>query len=127
MKQRVAIARTLITNPHLVLMDEPFGALDCQTRNALNRFLIDLWSKRQDTVLFVTHNIDEAVYLSDRILALSDHPVRILKDIKICMPRPRDRTSTEANVLRREILDLLASSYAETKSGRDRRGANVAA
>lgn len=112
MKQRVAIARTLITNPQLVLMDEPFGALDCQTRNAMHTFLIKLWKRRQDTILFVTHNVDEAVFLSDRILVMTPSPSRVLQSFDVNMPHPRDRTSREANRLRREILGLLASSRA---------------
>lgn len=110
MKQRVAIARTLIMNPQVVLMDEPFGSLDCQTRNSLHSFLINLWSKRRDTILFVTHNVDEAVYLSDRILVLSPGPTRVLQSFEVAMPHPRDRTSSESNMLRREILKVLASS-----------------
>jgi NitT/TauT family transport system ATP-binding protein len=71
MKQRVAIARTLIMNPRVVLMDEPFGSLDSQTRNGLQEFLLGIWEKRGDTILFVTHNVDEAVFLSDQIIVLS--------------------------------------------------------
>ncbi|QXE92645.1 ABC transporter ATP-binding protein [Geomonas subterranea] len=110
MKQRVAIARTLINNPQLVLMDEPFGALDCQMRNALHAFLIKLWLVRRDTILFVTHNVDEAVFLSDRIVVFSPSPARVLRTFDIDMPHPRDRTSFEFNQMRRTILELLASS-----------------
>ncbi len=108
MKQRVAIARTLIMNPEVVLMDEPFGALDSQTRNDLQRFLLDVWSRRGDTILFVTHNVDEAVFLSDRILVLSKRPTRILAGFEVDMPRPRDRTGTDSNRIRKAILRLLA-------------------
>ncbi|MGD9973053.1 MAG: ABC transporter ATP-binding protein [Desulfatirhabdiaceae bacterium] len=107
MKQRVAIARTLITNPEIVLMDEPFGALDSQTRNLLQEFLLNIWQKRQDTVLFVTHNVDEAVYLSDRIAVLSPRPSKILQILDIDIPRPRDRTSSQVNHFHRTIYDLL--------------------
>ncbi len=110
MKQRVAIARTLITNPEVVLMDEPFGALDSQTRNALQEFLLRISLRRNDTVLFVTHNVDEAVYLSDRIMIQSERPSKILKFFDIDLPKPRDRTSRESNQVRKEILDLLARS-----------------
>ena len=79
MKQRVAIARTLIMNPRVVLMDEPFGSLDSQTRNGLQEFLLRIWEKRKDTILFVTHNVDEAVFLSDQIIVLSKRPARIVK------------------------------------------------
>jgi NitT/TauT family transport system ATP-binding protein len=108
MKQRVAIARTLIMNPEVVLMDEPFGALDSQTRNDLQRFLLDVWTRRGDTILFVTHNVDEAVFLSDRILVLSKRPAHITAAFEVDMPRPRDRTGAESNRIRKEILRLLA-------------------
>jgi len=108
MKQRVAIARTLILNPEIVLMDEPFGSLDSQTRNHLQDFLLNIWQSRRDTVLFVTHNVDEAVYLSDRIIVLSPRPSTILRIFDVPMKRPRDRTGREANKIRAEILALLS-------------------
>ena len=109
MQQRVAIARTLINNPGVVLMDEPFGALDSQTRNSLQQFLVDVWKTRSETVIFVTHNIDEAVFLSDRIIVLSKRPGEIKRvfDVDSSCPRPRDRTSETCNNLRREILKYL--------------------
>ncbi len=107
MKQRVGIARALITNPQVVLMDEPFGSLDSQNRNDMQTFLLNVWLKRRDTILFVTHNVDEAVQLSDRIVVLSKRPARILKVFNNNIPHPRDRTSRESNLLRREILSLL--------------------
>lgn len=107
MKQRVAIARALIANPQVVLMDEPFGSLDSQNRDKMQNFLLKIWEKRNDTILFVTHNVDEAVYLSDRIAVMSPRPSKILKIFDLNLARPRDRTSHEANQLRREILDLL--------------------
>ncbi|MFZ0613436.1 MAG: ABC transporter ATP-binding protein [Desulfobacterales bacterium] len=107
MKQRVAIARTLITNPQIVLMDEPFGSLDSQTRNTMQNFLLKIWAERKDTILFVTHNVDEAVYLSDRIAVLSPRPAKILKVFDVTLERPRERTSREVNRIRRDILELL--------------------
>jgi len=107
MQQRVAIARTLIMNPKLVLMDEPFGSLDSQTRNDMQEFLMDLRRERNDTVLFVTHNVDEAVFLSDRIVVLSRRPARILRIFELNTPHPRDRTSKEANDIRREVIGIL--------------------
>jgi len=107
MKQRVAIARTLIMNPRVVLMDEPFGSLDSQTRNALQEFLLRIWQKRADTIIFVTHNVDEAVFLSDEIVVFSKRPARIIKILKIEYPRPRDRTSEECNKIRRDVLKIL--------------------
>lgn len=107
MQQRVAIARTLINNPKVVLMDEPFGSLDSQTRNSLQEFLLKIWHKRKKTVLFVTHNVDEAVFLSDKIVALSRRPARIVKVFDIPCSRPRDRTSQVCNDIRKKVLDRL--------------------
>lgn len=107
MKQRVAIARTLIANPRIVLMDEPFGSLDSQARNNMQNFLLQVWTERKDTILFVTHNVDEAVYLSDRIAVLGPRPTRILRIFDVHLDRPRDRTSPEANRIRRDILSLI--------------------
>jgi NitT/TauT family transport system ATP-binding protein len=109
MQQRVAIARTLINNPEVVLMDEPFGSLDSQTRNSLQEFLLKIWKERRETILFVTHNVDEAVFLSDHIIALTKRPARIAKVFDVECLRPRDRTGTECNEIRKEILDLLAN------------------
>jgi NitT/TauT family transport system ATP-binding protein len=108
MKQRVAIARTLIMNPRVVLMDEPFGSLDSQTRNGLQEFLLGIWGRRKDTILFVTHNVDEAVFLSDQIIVLSKRPARIVKTFEVRLPRPRDRTGKECNEIRREVLKVLS-------------------
>mgnify|MGYP001201085541 FL=1 len=107
MKQRVAIARTLIMNPRVILMDEPFGALDSQTRNDLQVFLLNIWKKFGVTILFVTHNVDEAVFMSDEIMVLSRRPAGIAEVFSVDVPRPRDRTSAECNRVRKEILKLL--------------------
>jgi NitT/TauT family transport system ATP-binding protein len=107
MKQRVAIARTLIMNPRVVLMDEPFGSLDSQTRNTLQEFLLRIWEKRGETILFVTHNVDEAVFLSDQIVILSKRPATIVRIFEVELPRPRDRTSEECNRIKRDILQVL--------------------
>lgn len=107
MKQRVAIARTLIMNPRVILMDEPFGALDSQTRNDLQVFLLDIWERFGVTILFVTHNVDEAVFLSDEILVLSRRPASIVRVFQVDVPRPRDRTSRECNQIRKAVLKLL--------------------
>jgi NitT/TauT family transport system ATP-binding protein len=110
----VAIARTLITDPKVVLMDEPFGSLDSQTRNGLQEFLLDLWQKHRKTILFVTHNVDEAVFLSDHIVILSKRPANILATTVVTCARPRDRTSSACNDVRREVLNALAQT--RTKS-----------
>jgi NitT/TauT family transport system ATP-binding protein len=110
MKQRVAIARTLIANPQVVLMDEPFGSLDSQTRNVMQEFLLKIWEERKDTILFVTHNVDEAVYIGDRIAVLSPRPARILKIFDVGLDRPRNRTGKEENRIKSDILQLLNAS-----------------
>lgn len=104
MQQRVAIARTLIMKPQMVLMDEPFGSLDSQTRNSMQEFLLGIWNTRRDTIIFVTHNIDEAVYLGDQVVILSKKPTTIKTTYNITIQRPRDRTSRECNEIRRDIL-----------------------
>jgi NitT/TauT family transport system ATP-binding protein len=90
MQQRVNLARALAVNPELLLMDEPLAALDAQTRELMQAELLNIWSQTRKTVLFITHQIDEAVYLSDRVLVMSARPGRILADIEIEIPRPRD-------------------------------------
>jgi NitT/TauT family transport system ATP-binding protein len=92
MKQRVAIARALANEPRILLMDEPFGALDAQTRAGMQAHLIKVWDNVDLTILFITHDLDEAVYLSDRIVVLAAHPGRIAEVIEVPVPRPRDRS-----------------------------------
>lgn len=91
MKQRVAIARALANRPRILLMDEPFGALDAQTRAQMQHYLLEIWKKIDVTILFITHDLDEAVYLSDRILVLGANPSRVLEVIENPVPRPRSR------------------------------------
>jgi NitT/TauT family transport system ATP-binding protein len=107
MKQRVAIARALAIDPKLLLMDEPFGSLDAQTRNLMQEELLEIWEKERITILFVTHNVDEALFLGDRIIVLSSLPARMIKSFEINLPRPRVRTSQEVNELRARILEIL--------------------
>jgi NitT/TauT family transport system ATP-binding protein len=89
MKQRVAIARALAAKPRILLMDEPFGALDAQTRCKMQAYLIDIWRNVDITILFITHDLDEAIYLSDRILVLKAHPGEVNELIEVPVPRPR--------------------------------------
>ncbi len=109
MKQRVAIARALVTNPDVILMDEPFGALDAQTRNLMQAGLLKILDKTDQTIIFITHSVDEAVYLSDRVVVLTKRPARIKEVISIEWPRPRDRASPEFTALRKRILEELES------------------
>jgi NitT/TauT family transport system ATP-binding protein len=110
MKQRVAIARALATDPAILLMDEPFGSVDAQTRNVLQKELLEIWKRTKKTILFVTHSVDEAVYLADRVAVMSVRPGRIIDCIDIGIPRPRKRTSMEANEIREQLLKLLGSN-----------------
>ncbi len=103
MKQRVAIARVLANDARVVLMDEPFGALDAMTRERLQDELLDLWSRTGLTVIFVTHAIEEAILLADRVVAMQPGPGRIVSDTRIDLPRPRDVASAEFNALRRGL------------------------
>ena len=97
MQQRVGIARALANYPDVLLMDEPFGALDSQTRIIMQENLLKLWREFKITVVFVTHDIDEAVFLADRILLMSTLPGKIKKDLKIDLPRPRDKETTDSS------------------------------
>ena len=109
MKQRVAIARTLAANPDVLLMDEPFGALDAQTRLRMQELLTDLWGKRRSTVLFITHDVDEALRLSDVIYVMSPGPGRIIEKLPVDLPRPRlvDRMDEKFLNYREHLLGLL--------------------
>jgi len=97
MKQRVAIARALVGQPDFMLMDEPFAALDFQTRVLMQQFLLEVWSGFRSTILFVTHQIDEAVALADRVVVMSAAPGRVLEEVKIGLPRPRSMTDPRFN------------------------------
>jgi len=113
MKMRVSIARALVTKPRVLLMDEPFGALDEMTRSRLNSDLLHLWEKKHWTVLFVTHNIYEAVYLSSRVVVMAARPGRVIADIPIEAAYPRTdsfRTSSQFNHYCREIMAVLSEA-----------------
>ncbi len=107
MKQRVGIARALVNDPEVILMDEPFGSLDAQTRNIMQTELLKILDKTDQTIIFITHSVDEAVFLSDRIVVLSKRPATIKEIVNITWPRPRDRASPEFTALRKRILDEL--------------------
>ncbi len=107
MSQRVALARALINDPKVLLLDEPLGALDAFTRMRLQDEVLRLWENRRTTMLLVTHDIDEAIYMSDRIMIMTQRPGRIDQDLTNALARPRDRSSSEFLRLRAEILELL--------------------
>ena len=107
MAQRVALARALINHPKVLLLDEPLGALDAFTRMRMQDEVLRLWEARGTTMLLVTHDIDEAIYMSDRIVIMTPRPGRIERTIAVDLPRPRQRNSREFLQLRGEILDLL--------------------
>ena len=110
MRQRVAIARALAVDPEVLLMDEPFGALDAQTRPELQTELLRIWQQSNKTTLFITHSIEEAVYLADRVLVMASHPGRIVRELGIDLKRPRDKQSKEFNEFEREIGNCLAGA-----------------
>jgi ABC-type nitrate/sulfonate/bicarbonate transport system ATPase subunit len=111
MRQRVGIARALAVEPQVLLMDEPFGALDAQIRQVMGSELLKIWERGRKTILFVTHDIDEAIYLADRIVVMSASPGRVIADIKVTLARPRPleiRNDPAFTAYRQRIWDLLA-------------------
>jgi NitT/TauT family transport system ATP-binding protein len=110
MKQRVGLARALATEPEVLLMDEPFAALDAQTRDLMQMELLQIWERTHKTVLFVTHSIEEAAYLSDRVIVMTARPGRTKNILKIDLPRPRDyemRLTPEFNEIKLRIWEVL--------------------
>lgn len=113
MKQRVAIARALACQPKILLMDEPFGALDVQTKEAMQLFLLDLWRRTHCTILMITHDVEEAVFLSQRIYVMSARPGTIQQEIKVALPEARTydmKRESQFLSYKNEIIDLLRSS-----------------
>jgi NitT/TauT family transport system ATP-binding protein len=115
MRQRVAIARALVNEPRILLMDEPFGALDAQTRAKMQSHLLDIWKNLDITVLFITHDLDEAIYLADRILVLKAHPGEVQEIVEVPVPRPRSpaQFSSEAFRATRAHIEALIHPPAE--------------
>jgi len=118
MKQRVALARVLAIDPKVLLMDEPFGSLDAQTREAMQEELIKLWERTRKTIVFVTHDIEEAVFLGDRVVVLTARPARVREEVCIDLPRPRDlsvKKSVQCLEYRNYIWDLIRSESQRAK------------
>ena len=107
MRQRVAIARVLALDSPILLMDEPFGALDALTRRTLQDELLRIWTELRKTILFVTHSLEESIYLADRIVLMTYRPGTLKRDVTVDLPRPRDASSPEFNVLKKELGALL--------------------
>lgn len=107
MAQRVALARALVNEPDILLMDEPLGALDAFTRMNIQDEILDMWQKRKQLIVMVTHDIDEAIYMGSRVLVMEARPGKIRKEINIDLPYPRNRSSREFVAYRNEILDML--------------------
>lgn len=110
MKQRVAIARALANDPEILLMDEPFGALDAQTRSIMQEILLKVWEESKKTILFITHDVEESIFLGDSIYVMTARPGRLKKNIKVPLPRPRDyhnKNSEEFLALKLELLELI--------------------
>jgi len=120
MKQRVAIARALANQPRILLMDEPFGALDAQTRARMQAYLLEIWRKIDITIVFITHDLDEAIYLADRILVLKAHPGEVQELIEVPVPRPRSPEqfiAEEFLATRARLEELIYASEAQGEEG----------
>ncbi|MBB3769520.1 NitT/TauT family transport system ATP-binding protein [Angulomicrobium tetraedrale] len=118
MQQRVAIARALATDPQVLLMDEPFAALDAQTRDILQSELLRIWEQIRTTVVFVTHSIDEAIFLADRIVVMTARPAQVKETIAVDLPRPRDieiRNSAAFNAYRARVWDALREEVSKAQ------------
>jgi len=107
MQQRAAIARALAYNPSVLLMDEPFAALDALTRDEMQRLLVDVWRETKKTIVYVNHNVAEAVYLADRIVVLTPHPGTVKAEVKVTLPRPRDPLSVPFVECQKDVVGYL--------------------
>jgi NitT/TauT family transport system ATP-binding protein len=112
MRQRVAIARVLALDAPILLMDEPFGALDALTRRSLQEELVRVWAQRQQTIVFVTHSIEESIALADRIVVMTYRPGTVKRELAVTLPRPRDPSAPAFNELKRELAELVTAEQA---------------
>lgn len=122
MQQRVGLARTLANDPSMLLMDEPFGSLDAQTRAAMQELLLRIWSGTDKTVLFVTHDVDEAIFLADRIIVLTARPGRVKAEFPVLLPRPREYavvTTRTYMEIKRELLNVIREETLKAIGGND--------
>jgi len=122
MQQRVAIARALAYNPAVLLMDEPFAALDALTRDDMQRLLADVWRTTRKTVIYVTHNVAEAVYLADRVVVMTPHPGTVKTELAIRLARPRDSLSVEFLDYQKQLLHLLGHEIGQRETGQRETG-----
>ena len=116
----MAIARAFATRADLILMDEPFVSLDQPTRERMQQEVLEIWQKHRRTIIFVTHNLEEAVFLGDRVLILSAKPATIIADIAVDLPRPRDILSAQFTELRRRCLHVLHEQHAQASNPRSK-------
>lgn len=120
MKQRVALARALANDPEVLLLDEPFGALDMQTRGLMQELLLNVWQQSPKTIIMVTHDIDEAIFLADRVIVMTAHPGSVKEILDIDLPRPRDymiRTSAEFMAYKKQAMELIHNESVKAMNG----------